>query len=93
MYENEMFDMSCYDKSFQYYRPGKYEMGKIKDESPHSVITEAISLKDKLYVVKRDNYKVKFKGVKYNVKFQSLKKTVFNNELITKKFHTIKSTK
>ena len=34
--------MSCYDKSFKYYRADNYEMGKIKDESSHSVITEAV---------------------------------------------------
>ena len=65
-----MFDMSCYDESFKYYRPGKYETGKIKDESI-SIITEAVSLKDKLYAYKKENDEVKCKGVKYNINFES----------------------
>ena len=47
MYENKIFDMSYYHKSFKYYRPGNYEMDLIKDESP-SIIIDAVSLKDKL---------------------------------------------
>ena len=93
MYGNEILDMSCYDKSFKYYRPGNYEMGKIKDESPHNVITETVSLKDKLYAVKRENDQIKCKGVKYNINFQTLKNAVFNNKIVTTKFNTIKSTK
>ena len=94
MYEmNDMVDMSCYDKSFKYYRPGEYEMGKIKDEFAMSPITEAVSLKDKLYAYKKENDEVKCKGVKYNVNFESLKNAVFNNEVITAKFNIIKSTK
>ena len=46
-------------------------MGKIRDEI-NSVITEDVSLKDKLYAVKRKNDKVKCKGVEYNIKFQNL---------------------
>ena len=93
MYEMDMFDMSCYDSKFKYYRHGNYEMGKIKDECPMSVITEAITLKDKLYAYKRESDEIKCKGVKYNINFQSLKNAVFCNESITAKFNTIKSTK
>ena len=93
MYEMDIFYMSCYNKSFKYYRSGKYEMGKIKDECPMSPITEAVSLKDKLYAYKKESDEVKCKGVKYNVNFESLKNAVFNNEVITAKFNTIKSTK
>ena len=93
MYEmDDMFDMSCYDKSFKYYRPGEYESEKIKDECPFTVITEAVSLKDKLYGYIKDNNEVQFKGIK-NVTFQRLKNALFNNETIKNVFNTIKSTK
>ena len=64
MNENDMFDMSCYDKSFKYYKPGNYELGLIKGESSSSVITEAVSLKDKLYAVISENDGVECKGIK-----------------------------
>ena len=32
MSEMDIFDMSCYDDKFKYYKPGKYEMGLLKDE-------------------------------------------------------------
>ena len=53
MYEMDMFDMSCYNEKFKYYRSGEYKMGKIKDECPMSIITEAVYLKDKLYASKK----------------------------------------
>ena len=86
MYRNDMFEMSCYDKSFKNYRAGNYEMGKIKDESPENVIIETICLKDKLYAVKRENEEVKCKGVNYDVNFKNLKNAVFNNEILSTKF-------
>ena len=65
MYEmDDMFDMSCYNDSFKYHRNGQYETGKIKDECPFTVITEAVSLKDKLYAYVKENNKVEFKGMK-----------------------------
>ena len=65
---DDMFDMSCYDESFEYHQPGKYETGKIKDECPFTVITEAVSLKDKLYGYVKENNKVEFKGIKKKMK-------------------------
>ena len=93
MFEMEMFDISCYNESFKFYRRGQYEMGKLKDECAENVITEAISLKDKLYAYKKETDEVKCKGVKYNINFDSLKNAAFNNEIITAKFNTIKSSK
>ena len=92
MFENNMFDMSCCDEKFTYYRKSEYEMGKMIDELPYSVITEAVSLKDKLYAVKRKNDQIKCKGIKDNINFSNLKNAVFNNELINTKFNTMNST-
>ena len=64
MYEMDMFDMSCYNKSYKYYRSGECEIGKIKYESPLNVITEAVSLKEKLYAYEKESNEVKCKGVK-----------------------------
>ena len=33
MSQMDIFDMSCYDPKFKYYKPGKYEMGLLKDEN------------------------------------------------------------
>ena len=95
MYEmDDMFDMSCYDESFKYHRHGEYETGKIKDECPINVITEAVSLKDKLYGYVKENNEVKFKGIKnQDMSFQRLKNALFNNATIQSKFNTIKLTK
>ena len=93
MYEMDIFDMSCYDKSFTYYRHGKYEMGKLKDESQFAPIIEAISLKNTLHAYKKETDQIKCKGVKYDVNFESLKNAIFKFELITAKLNTIKSTK
>ena len=41
IFENNMLDMSLYDETFKYYRKSIYEMGKSKDNSAISVITEA----------------------------------------------------
>ena len=97
MYEmDDMFDMSCYDKSFQYYRPGEYETGKIKDECPLSIITEAVSLRDKLYGYIKENDEVKYKGIKNinkDMSFERLNNAVFDNESIKSEFNTTKSIK
>ena len=73
MYEMNIFDMSCYDPKFKYYRPGKYEMRLLRDESPMTQIIEAVSLKDKLYGYIKENDELKCKGMKNDISFQSLK--------------------
>ena len=85
----KMFDMSCYDPKFKYYRPGKYEMGLMKDESPMSPIIEAVTLKDKLYGYKRESDQVKCKGIKNEIDFESLKRALFHNEILTAEFNKI----
>ena len=50
-------------------------------------------MKDKLYAYKKESEEIKCMGIKNNVNFESLKNAVFNNEIITSKFNTIKSTK
>ena len=91
MYQMDIFDMSCYDPKFKYYREGNYEMGLLKDESPNSQIIEAVRLKDKLYGYDKESDQMKCKGMKNDINFESLKNAVFNNEVITSKFYTIKS--
>ena len=94
MYEMDMFDMSCYDEKCCYYKRGEYETGKIKDECPFTVITQAVSLKDKLYGYVKENDEVKYKGIKNkDMSFERLKNALFNNECIKSEFNTIKSTK
>ena len=100
MYEiNDMFDMSCYDESYKYHRHGEYVTGKIKDECPFTVITEAVSLKDKLYAYVKEDNKVEFKGIKFknnknhDITFERLKNALFNNETIKNEFDRIKSNK
>ena len=89
MSEMNIFDMSCYDPKFKYYKSGRYEMGLLKDESPKPII-EAVSLKSKLYGYRKESDEV-YKGLNNDITFQSLKNAVFNNELITSEFYTIKA--
>ena len=70
---------------------GKYVMGLLKDESVLSPIVEGISLKSKLYGYRKESDEVKYKGLKNDISFESLKNAVFNNELITSQFYTIKA--
>ena len=92
MSEMDIFDMSCYDDKFKYYKPGKYKMGLLKDEcAKKSQIVEAVSLKSKVYGYKIDCDEVKYKGLKNDISFETLKNAVFNNELITSEFYTIKA--
>ena len=95
MYEmDDIFDMSCYNTSFKYYRNGQYETGKLKDECPFIIITEAVSLKDKLYAYVKEDKKVQIKGIKNkDITFERLKNALFNNKTIKNEFSTIKSTK
>ena len=97
MAEMNIFDMSSYKHDFKYYKPGKYEMGLIKDENAktkdpnddvyNSQIVEAVALKSKLYSYRKENDKVKYKGIKdNNIHFKSLKNAVFNNETTNTKF-------
>ena len=59
------------------------KLGLLKDESPNSQIIESVSLKDKLYGYRQESDEVKYKGLKNDINFESLKNAVFNNELIT----------
>ena len=77
MSEMDIFDMSCYDPKFKYYKPGRYEMGLLKDESALSPIIEAVSLKSKLYGYKKESDELKFKGLKNDISFESIKNAVF----------------
>ena len=101
MSEMDIFDMSSYKHDFKYYKNGHYEMGLLKDENAsykdpndsvyNSQIVEAVALKSKLYGYLKENEKVKYKGVKNELDFQTLKNAVFNNELIKTNFYTIKA--
>ena len=100
MYEmGDMFDMSSYNESFDFYRKGEYDTGKIKDECPATVITEAVSLKDKLYAYVKEDNEVEFRGIKFknkknnDITFERFKNALFNNESISNEFERIKSTK
>ena len=77
MYKMDVFDMSCYDPKFKYYKQGNYEMGLLKDESAMTPIIEAVSLKDKLYGYKKESDQVKCKGLKNDIKFSIVKKCCF----------------
>ena len=88
-----IFDMSSYNHDFKYYKQGVYEMGLLKDENSvyNSQIVEACALKSKLYGYIKENDKIKYKGIKNELDFQSLKNVVFNNEMIKSDFYTIKA--
>ena len=100
MSEMDIFDMSSYNHDFKYYTEGVYEMGLLKDEnsSPkieNSVyktqIVEACALKSKLYGYIKENDKIKYKGIKTELDFQSLKDAIFDNKTIKSDFYTIKA--
>ena len=100
MSEMDIFDMSSYKTDFKYYKEGVYEMGLLKDENSsskdensvyESQIVEACALKSKLYGYRKENEKVKFKGIKNQLDFESLKDAVFDNKTIKSEFYTIKA--
>ena len=100
MSEMDIFDMTSYKSDFKYYKQGVYEMGLLKDENAsskdensvyNSQIVEACALKSKLYGYRKENEKVKFKGIKNQLDFQSLKDAIFDNETIKSEFYTIKT--
>ena len=98
MSEMNIFDMSCYNPDFKYYKQGRYEMGLLKDENVskndtvyNSQIVEAVALKSKLYGYRKENDKIKYKGIKNELNFQALKNAVFDNEIIKSEFYTIKA--
>ena len=57
----------------------------------NSQIVEAVALKSKLYGYIKENDKIKYKGIKNELNFETLKNAVFNNELIKSEFYTIKA--
>ena len=93
MNEMNIFDMSSYKPDFKYYKEGVYEMGLLKDENCQydSQIVEACALKSKLYGYRKENEMIKYKGIKNELNFQSLKDVIFDNKTIKSDFYTIKA--
>jgi len=89
MYDNkEHFDMSEYDTSNPFYsNENKKVIGKFKDETPSSTITEFVGVRSKCYAFKCDdsNISKKLKGitkcvVKEKIDFEDYKNCVLNDD-------------
>lgn len=103
VHKNE-FDFSDYPKNHPNYDNDKNKkvLGKFKDEANGVLLEEVVSLMSKLYSVKlckeqnKNNVIKKAKGVKNlylkkNVHFEHYKQCLFENNIITAQFNTIRS--